>query len=118
MDLSVLYELFRDTFVVELMNYTYIPFDWKEHIYHISWNFQSIFGEWTSSGRERENDRARQSVFCTALNPFGQDTEEEPVVSFCTVLHKQYYERHWKRNQDAVYCTKLSRAQDQGFRFW
>ena len=61
---------------------------WKEHIYHrrISWNFQSILGRGLIPGRQ-ENDRARQSVFCTALNPFGQDTEEEPVVLISTQGH-------------------------------
>ena len=61
---------------------------WKEHIYHrrISWNFQSILGSGLIPGRQ-ENDRARQSVFCTALNPFGQDTEEEPVVLISTQGH-------------------------------
>ena len=63
----------------KLMNYTLIPCNWKEHIYHrrISWNVQSIWGSGLIPGGS-ENDRARQSVFCTALNPFGQDTEEEP----------------------------------------
>ena len=35
--------------------------------------FSIHFGKWT-------NDRARQSVFCAALNPFVQDTEEVLVV--------------------------------------
>ena len=32
-------------------------------------------------------------------------------------LHS-YNHSHWKRNQDAVYWIKLSRAQDQGLQFW
>ena len=53
----------------DLMNYTLIPYNWKEHIYHtgISWNCQSILGSGLSPGG-KENDRARQSVFCTALH--------------------------------------------------
>ena len=39
--------------------------------------FSIHFGEWTASGRKREW-QARQWVFCSALNPLGQDTEEEP----------------------------------------
>ena len=55
--------------------------------YHrgISWNFQSLMGSGLIPGGI-ENDRARQSVFCTALNPFGQDTEEELVVSITLFL--------------------------------
>ena len=29
-----------------------------------------------------------------------------------------HYHSHWKRNQDAAYWIKLSRAQDQGLNFW
>ena len=67
---------------------------------------------------DKRNTETRQSVFCTALNPFGQETEEELRSLDYTVPQKQYNETHWKRNQDAVYWIKLSRAQDQGFRFW
>ena len=52
------------------------------------------------------------------LNPFGQDMEEEPHSFDYTDLQKQCFETQWKRNQDAVYLIKLSRAQDQGLRFW
>ena len=31
---------------------------------------------------------------------------------------KVNHHSNWKHNQDAVYWVKLSRAQDQGFRFW
>ena len=63
----------------ELMKYTLFPDNWKEHIYHrgISWNFQSNMGSGLILGGQ-DNDRERQSVFCTALNPFGKGTEEEP----------------------------------------
>ena len=50
----------------ELMNYTLIPYTWKEHIMHtgISWIFQSIL--WSGLiPRGKETDRARQSVFFT-----------------------------------------------------
>ena len=50
------------------------------------------------SGR-KEDDRARQSVFCTALNPFGQVPEEgEPHFDY-TVPQKQSFETQWKRNK-------------------
>ena len=80
----------------ELMNCTLIPYSWIEHIYHRgrSLIFQSISGS-GYSGRKKENDRARQSVFSTALNPFGQDTEEESRSFDYTVPQKQHYETHW-----------------------
>ena len=55
----------------------------------------------------KENDRARQAVFLTPLNPLGNDPEEE----------KPHFETRWKRNQDAVYWVRLSNAQYQRFLF-
>ena len=66
----------------------------------ISWKFQSVLGSGTIP-RVKESDRARHSVFCAALNPFAQDTEEE-LCSFDYTVQKQYYETIWKRNQDVV----------------
>ena len=64
------------------------------------------------------NDRARQSVFFTPLNPIGNDPEEEEERhSAYTVPQKVHYETYWNGNQDAVYWIKLSRAQDEGLRF-
>ena len=72
-----------------LMDYTRIAYDLTEHIYHrgISRNFQSILGTGLIPGGN-ENDRARQSVFCKALEPFGGDTEEEDRHFDYTVLSK------------------------------
>ena len=73
---------------------------------------------WHNFGR-KVNDKARQSVLCTALDPFGKDPEEESRNFDYNVPQKQYYEAHRKRNQDAVFLIKdCSRAQDQGLRFW
>ena len=83
----------------------------------ISSNFQSILGSGFIPGG-KENDKARQAVFCTALNSFGKDREEEARSFDYTVPQKQHYETQWKRNQDAVFWIRLSRAQDQGLRFW
>ena len=58
----------------------------------------------------KENDRARQSVFCTVLNPFGKDPEEEPRNFDYNVPQKQYYETHWKRNQDAIFLCKIVKS--------
>ena len=62
----------------ELMKYTFIPYKRKEYTFHrgISWNFQSILESGIIPGR-KENDRARQAVFLTPLNPFGNDPEED-----------------------------------------
>ena len=80
----------------ELMNYTLIFDNWKEHIYHrgISWNLQSILESGLVSGGQ-ENDRARKSVFSTAMNPFGKDSEEEEPRNYaCTIPEKQHNETH------------------------
>ena len=57
-----------------------------------------------------------KQVFFAPLNPFGNDPDE-PHFDY-TVLQKVHHETYWKRNQDAVYWIKISRAQDQGLRFW
>ena len=64
------------------------------------------------------NDRARQAVFFTPPNLFGNDRDaEEPHFDY-TLPQKVHYETYWTRNQDAVYWRKLYRAQHQGLRFW
>ena len=73
----------------------------------ISWNFQSILESGIIPGG-KENDRARQSVLCTALNPFGRDPEEEPRNFDYNVPQKQHCETHWKRNQYVVFMIKES----------
>ena len=61
----------------EMMEYTLIPQNWKEYIFHsgISWNSESILGS-GNSGRKK-SDKARQAVFTTPLNPFGNDPDEQ-----------------------------------------
>ena len=63
----------------------------------------------------KENDKA---VFFTPLNPFGNDPDEEKSHNDYTVPQKVHYKTNWKHNQDAVLWITLSRAQDQGLRFW
>ena len=48
----------------ELMNYTLIPYNWKEHIYHrgISWNFQSVLGSGLIPGGKRERQGSTISL--------------------------------------------------------
>ena len=52
------------------------------------------------------------------LTPFGGDSDEEEPRDDYTVPQKVRYHSHWKRNQDAAYWVKKSRAQDQGLQFW
>ena len=57
--------------------------------------------------------------FLTARNPVGKDPEEEEKPHFDhTFPQKVPFETRGKRNQDAVYWVRLSKAQDQGLRFW
>ena len=57
-------------------------------------------------------------VFFTPLIPFGKDSNEEEHRDDYTIPQKVHYHSNWKRDQDAVHWIKLSRAQDQGLRFW
>ena len=88
----------------EMMEYTRIPHNWKEYIFHkgISWNSQSIL----ESGlirRRKENDKARQAVFLTQLNPFGNNPDEEKPHGDHTVPQKVHYHTCCKRNQYTVF---------------
>ena len=62
----------------ELMGYTSIPCIRKEYIFHrgCSWSVQSILGRGLIPGG-KESDNARQTVFFTPLNPFGENPDEE-----------------------------------------
>ena len=61
-----------------------------------------------------EEDKARQAVFLTPLNPFGKELEEENPHFDYTVSQKAPDETKWKRNQDALFWVRLKEAQDQG----
>ena len=95
----------------ELMGYVKIPpkdFDG---------NFQSILGKGLIPGG-KEKDNARQAVFLTPTNPFGNDLEEEEPHDVFTVPQKAAYVTNWKYDQNAVFWVRLSKAQDQGLEFW
>ena len=57
--------------------------------------FSVYSGAWKNPGG-KEEDKARQAVCLTPLNPFGRDIEEEKPHS-----------------QDAVYWVRLKEAQDK-----
>ena len=93
------------------------------HIYSVqlervgsSWGSQSILVSGLIPGGE-ENDEARQSVFFTALDPFGNNPDEEKSHDDYTIRQKVHHRTYWKHNHDAGNMIKLSRAQDQGLQF-
>ena len=71
------------------MGYVFIPRNWKKYIFHtgLSWNYQSILGNGFIPGR-KEKDKARQAVFLTPTNPFGNDPVEEGPHDDYTVSQK------------------------------
>ena len=75
------------------------------------------FEEWINSGKKREWQGSTSSLLYTS-----ESIRKRPgrrLTSFyCTVPQKVHYQTYWKRNQDAVHWIRLSRAQDQGLRFW
>ena len=66
----------------------------------------------------KETDKARQAVFLTPTNHFGNDLEEEEPHDDYTVPQKVLYVTRLKHNQNIVYCVRLSKARDQGLEFW
>ena len=78
----------------EMMNFTLVAYNWKEHIYHRgnSWNFQSILVSGIIPGG-KENDKARQAVLCKILNLFGNDQEEKNLI-WITLFLKRYIIKH------------------------
>ena len=102
-----------------MMEYTLIPYNWKEFVFHrrSSWSSQSILGSGIIPGG-KEKDKARQAAFFTPPDPFGNNPDEEKPHDDCTVPQKVHYKINWKHNQDAVCWIKLSRAQDQGLQCW
>ena len=96
----------------ELIKYTPILYVWKKYLYHrgSQWIFQSVLGSGIITGGKEEEDKARQAVFLTPLNPFGRDPEEEKPNSVYTVPQKAPCETKRKRNQDAVYWVRMKEA--------
>ena len=93
--------------------------NWKRYIFHkgLSWNFQSMLGNGSITGG-KEKDEARQTVFLTPTNPFGNDPEAEEPHDDYTVPQKEPCVTRWKPNQRAVYWVRLSKALDHGLKFW
>ena len=62
--------------------------------------------------------RVHQATRFRPFNPFGENPAEEAPSDDFTMPRKVHYHSIWKHDQDAVCWVKLSRAQDQGLRFW
>ena len=82
-----------------------------------SFNINSIHEKGLIAGEEQSKE-ARQTIFFTRLNPFGENPDEEAPSDGFTILRKVHHHSNWKHDQDAVCWVNLSRAQDQGLRFW
>ena len=57
-----------------------------------------------------------QTVFFTALDPTGDETEEE--YDDLPNPRKGHCKNKWKVSQEAVYWVKLENAQEKGLQFW
>ena len=97
----------------EILIYIYISISHKG----FSCNFQSIL-EHGLIPAGKEKDKARQAVFLTPTNIFGDGPEEEKPHDDFTVPQKASYVTKWKYYQNAVYLVRLSKAQDQGLEIW
>ena len=65
--------------------------------------------------KARKDDRPSSSHLTTLS---GINLDEEAPSDDLTIPRKVHYHSNWKHDQETVYCVKLSRAQDQGLRFW
>ena len=107
------------TVAPELMGHTLIPYNWKEYFFTgVVLPASNLSLRTDSFQVDRKAREGRQTLFFTLVNPFGRDSDEEEPRDDCTIPQKVRCYSHWKRNQDAVYWVKLSRAQDQGSQFW
>ena len=84
----------------ELMQCTPVPYDCKKKYFHrrgSQWVFQSVLLSRIIPGGEEE-DKARQAVFLTHLNPCGRDPEEEKPHVDHSSSKKVPHESRWTRN--------------------
>ena len=66
----------------------------------------------------KEKDKARQAVFLTPTNTFGNDPEEDEPHDDFTVPQKVPHVTCWEHDENAVFWIRLPRAQDQGLQIW
>ena len=97
------------------MGHITIPYTWKEFVFHrvCSSNNNSILGT-GHIARGHERKEGRQTIFCTHLNPFGENPDEKEPSNDLSVPRKVHSRSNLKHVQDGFYWVNLSRAQDQG----
>ena len=115
----VIDELFKGTLVFHLSQNWWVvslPLEIGRSTYFTE-DFHGTFSLFWGHGLFRggkEKDKARQAVFLTLTNPFGNDPEEEEPHDDYTVPQKVPYVTRWKHDQHAVNWIRLSEAQDRG----
>ena len=72
-----------------MMEDTLVPYNWKEYIFHriISWNSQSVVESGLILGG-KENDKARQAVFFTPVDPFGNNPVKRNLMMITLFFRK------------------------------
>ena len=92
----------------EMMEYTFIPHNWKEYIFHggSSWNSQSNLVSGLIPGG-KENDKARQAVFFTLLDPFGNNPDEEKPHDDYTVPQEVHYQTELETHSRCSVLDKI-----------
>ena len=103
----------------KIMGYFLISQHWKKYLYQRgrSCDCQSVLDNGLIPWG-KETDKARQAVFLTPTNPFGNDPEEERAHDDLTVPQKGPSITSWKPSQNAVFWVRLSEAEDLGLEFW
>ena len=94
--------------------------DWKEFVFHKGLFFQHPLHPWERTHCRRKTKQGRTTDHLLHISqPVRRKSRWRSTQWWLHNSSKKVrYHSNWKRNQDAVYCVKLSRAQDQGFRFW
>ena len=122
MEFYAFYELFMDILVVfqssqnRWVMYLSLAIGRSTYVIEDFHGTSSPYWEMDWFQKERKK-KARQAVFLTPTNPLGNDPDEEPHDDY-TVPQKILHVTRWKHNKNAVYCVRLSKAQDQGLEFW
>ena len=97
------------------MNYVMIPYKWKRFIYHVGRaRDEYSIAEIGSVAGGKERKEGRQTIFFTLLDPFNSDADEAESGTDTTKPRKVTDQIHWRPEQDAVYWSHLSTAQDAG----
>ena len=92
--------------------------NWNKDTYseRLLQNCQSILEEGLVP-RGKEKDKAREAVFLTPTNPFGNGLVEEEPRDYFAVRPKAFYVANEKDNQNAVHWERSSKAKDQRLDF-